>query len=955
MKKLLLSAVILFLINVHNIISQTILNGIVKEKQGDKELPLPFANVFLEGTTIGTTTNFDGEFVLPVQAGLYKLSFSFIGYEKITKNIEVSGEGELTYQVTLTTGGEQLQEVNVEAKINRESEVILMLEQKKASVSIESIGARQLSVQGVSDAAGAATKITGISKQEGSKSINVRGLGDRYNTTTFNGLPMPSNNAESKNIDLELFSTDLIGFVRVEKSPTAKLNGDFGGANINIGSKRFVGDPFLSLGLGTGANTDVLDLKAMTFQNGYGHLGFDNLEVPATLKKYDFETSWNPETRSISPNMDFLISGGKMFRFGGGKLNTFMSVAHDNEYTYSDYLERRINGGGDTRKDLEGKKTNYETQTTAFLNLNYSHEKSEIYLNSMMLNSSDQMYRSLTGFIKDLAEEGAYISRGDFERTTLFVNQLLGEHILSASNRLNWGLSYNHVLNVVPDRKHLSFNGYHADTDLAYFTDDNESDYFRYFHQFVENEGALNVQWEHAFGEKMADADSKGLVTFGYSGKAKLRDFESTQFNHNIYHDGKTFSDPDYWVVVDVNNVDAFLNDENLAYQNNGGQLEKEGDFFLKTFFGKTIRPSTYTGSLITNAGFGSLEYNFNKRFLALLGLRFESVYQGVNYETSLEPRGDSESFSVSKLLPSLSLKYSLNAKSNLRFASSKTYTLPMFTEMALFQFEGITETTVGNPKLYPSDIYNADLKWELFPKAGESLSIAGFGKYILNPMNKFVMTSASNDFSFANTGDWAYIYGLEMDLKKNLFYHRTERGASKLFVSANISLMKTLQELDADKVAKESENKDGQSQVSANFNTDTEALQGAAPMIANATLGYKKDWADGKKSFSSSVVYNYVSDRLYLIGTGTFGNQYNTEVHTLDFVLKSNLNRWGISLSAKNLLNPSIDIVQKNKLEKNYAYDGTSTTSEFSSKDYLVQSYKRGIKISLGLSYKIN
>jgi hypothetical protein len=43
----------------------------------------------------------------------------------------------------------------------------------------------------VSDVATAVTKTTGITKQEGSGNIFVRGLGDRYNST-MNGLPIPS-------------------------------------------------------------------------------------------------------------------------------------------------------------------------------------------------------------------------------------------------------------------------------------------------------------------------------------------------------------------------------------------------------------------------------------------------------------------------------------------------------------------------------------------------------------------------------------------------------------------------------------------------------------------------------------------------------------------------------------------------------------------------------------------
>jgi hypothetical protein len=43
----------------------------------------------------------------------------------------------------------------------------------------------------------------------------------------------------------------------------------------------------------------------------------------------------------------------------------------------------------------------------------------------------------------------------------------------------------------------------------------------------------------------------------------------------------------------------------------------------------------------------------------------------------------------------------------------------------------------VGNKDLYASDDYNLDLKWEMFPKSDELISVTAFGKYILNPMNE--------------------------------------------------------------------------------------------------------------------------------------------------------------------------------------------------------------------------
>src|SRR3546814_3121534 len=109
-----------------------------------------------------------------------------------------------------------MDEVVVTTTRRRGSDIALLAEQKKASLVIQRIGAQELSRVGVSDAAAAVAKMSGISKEEGGTQGYIRGWGDRYVTTSFNGMPLPSNDPELKNIALDLFYTDIIEFVAVE-------------------------------------------------------------------------------------------------------------------------------------------------------------------------------------------------------------------------------------------------------------------------------------------------------------------------------------------------------------------------------------------------------------------------------------------------------------------------------------------------------------------------------------------------------------------------------------------------------------------------------------------------------------------------------------------------------------------------------------------------------------------
>ena len=62
------------------------------------------------------------------------------------------------------------------------------------------------------------------------------------------------------------------------------------------------------------------------------------------------------------------------------------------------------------------------------------------------------------------------------------------------------------------------------------------------------------------------------------------------------------------------------------------------------------------------------------------------------------------------------------------------------------------------------------DLKWEYFPSKGELISATVFGKLIQNPINSIFINSTSNDISYINSGDRAEVFGLEVELKKELY-----------------------------------------------------------------------------------------------------------------------------------------------------------------------------------------
>ena len=120
-----------------------------------------------------------------------------MGYEPVTiSGVVVEADKFTNVSTALGASAAALDEVIIKVQTSRERETALLMEQKNAIEIKESIGAQQLAKQGITDAATATTKISGVTTCEASGDVFIRGLGDRYLYTTLNGLPIPSDDIE---------------------------------------------------------------------------------------------------------------------------------------------------------------------------------------------------------------------------------------------------------------------------------------------------------------------------------------------------------------------------------------------------------------------------------------------------------------------------------------------------------------------------------------------------------------------------------------------------------------------------------------------------------------------------------------------------------------------------------------------------------------------------------------
>jgi hypothetical protein len=888
-----------------------VIRGVVKDRGMNQTLP--GASVIVEGTSIGTSTDFNGEFELKsLKPGVHNIVVSFISYgDTRVERIEVGPGKETSITIELEPADVKIDAVNVEARVQREKESVLLLEQKRATAITQQIGAQELSRKGAGDVAAAVTKVTGVTKREGSSDIFVRGLGDRYNSTSLNGLPVPSDNAENKNINLSLFTTDIVEYISIDKVYNSGIYGDFAGGNVDITTISSIDKDFVNIDLGAAANTSAIGRDDFMLGQGNSYMGFTKIEKPATISNFDFKNSMQPVKRNPYEG-DARISAGKKLTIARMPLTIFGTAGFGNDYAVQEGISKSVNSVGYASKDLSMKNFKYTTNSTGLLSLCLRPgEKSKIRYVLLAVNTSDQAREEYSGTLLDIANSNnGKLTRNTYEQNTLLVNQLLGDYKINRSLDMDWGISYSTIKSETPDRIQNTFR-----KDLTsgqwHFGQNQITDNHRYFHKLEDRAIAANFKIDYKFAEN-EELGKRGKLSVGLFALKKERSFEATQYNYRIL---------DKHAVIDPSGLDNFFTEENL-------QAER---FTIETFRGNkqvpfALNPQVYSGNQFIPGSFLSLEYKISPKFTAIIGARLELVSQEVSWNTQLDPRDRSDKIEKLEILPSITTKYELTEKQNLRMGASKTYTLPQFKERALYIYEDVTQVKTGNADLYASENYNADLKWELFPTSGELFAIGIFGKYITNPINEIKYQSASGDITSANTGAWGYAAGIEAEMRKEIL----SLEKSKLLIGLNAAYMKTDQELDQEKIAKETRFK-------AYFTNTSGSFTGASDFLANADLSFLYDFNREFADMALTAAYGYKSESIYAIGTNDGGDLIDKPVATLDFIAKLNFGKYiGMGMGFKNLLNPSIDRVQQNK-----------------DNDVLVNSYKRGRSLSLSVSFK--
>jgi TonB-dependent receptor len=819
----------------------------------------------------------------------------------------------------------EIEEVIVLGRFISSSES-LVNERMNDAFATDLLGADTISRLGDSTVGAALRRVPGLTLVQ-DKFVYIRGLGERYTTTTLNGAYIPSPDLTRNVIPLNVFPTSIVQSLRVQKSYSPALSANFGGGAVDIRTKGVPdgfnlgfevgvghntenpsemktysggGDDFWGADDGTRALSPVIQDGILAYQGNpsvNNILAFMARQDPS-VTLFDAQTenrnlaaalnrNIGIDEESPDPNWNIRGSVGDNYLFGSDwELGYNVGASYDTDWSFrrtrtaaygapeeqsgiSEESIQSVNIAGTV--NLGAKFLDDHEVSTTTLFLRNTDDETEVYdfFNENRVKSSAQGFRDY---------------RLEFEEREMVTNQITGTHILGAATRNKFGV-IDSLFGWVP-----------MDTKIDWFWSDSEAHTDIPNRVLVTSETSTDPQTGEVLGEQVrltssaadyrfTDLDDevqnygwRGMVPLeldssyvevsgGWDHAQKARTYKQSQFSLGYL----SVSDP----AVLQGGLDDVFSDGNL-FGINGNDYANN-----LVFDRQGANTNSYLAATMTDAAWGALDWTLADKWRFAAGARWEDYRQ---VALSWNPYGFSQedpqvttdpevleegTFDNDQVYPAASITYmgSLWAETfQLRLGYSETSVRPDLREITASSYiDPITGDLVrGNPGIVPADVTNFDIRGEWFFSNGDNVTVTLFSKELENPIEFFEIPAA--DTTIARevvNAESAEVQGVEFEALKELAF----LGGifDTLFVQGNLTLQ------DSELLAG----------PNASVPTNPERpLTGASEYVANVMLGF--DSRDAKHT--ASLIYNVFGERLFVAGRNGAPDGYEQPFHSLDF-----------------------------------------------------------------------
>ncbi len=851
----------------------------------------------------------------------FTLDLSYVGYK--TKSVEVASakaaNEELILDVLLEESGKKLTDVVVSATRSTNkgaTDNALIAFQKNTNTVASVISAESIKRSPDRNTAEILKRTPGASIQEG-KYIIVRGLADRYNQAMLNGILLTSTEADRKTFSFDLFPSQIIDNIIINKAFVPELPGEWAGGLIQVNTKDVPTKNFFNIQVGTSANTQVTGKDFLKDVGGKTDwLGIDDgtRSLPAGYTtKSNFDTSslsaktalgknmpnnWAPILTNAKPNVSLQMNGGFAGTLWGKKIGGIIGINYANAYRIQDNTNNQ-NGITDEKFNpitaLNDAKYIQDINMGAIAGLSmFLNPLNKISYKAIVNVKTSNAYNARTG--QDYTRQDSL--KGNefiFGQNVFFTNQLNGEHSISPKLKFNWFGAFNILDAYTPDQRRIMYTK---------SVDGNDGYVLNISNTLSQQSGSRIFQtlsdYIYTGGGDMTWKVKQQTIKAGYMIQVKDR-----------LYDAQLFA-----IYMPVDNAALRAQDAVSAFKPENFGNGSDNKFGFNAIQNRNFR---YLANTILNAGYVQFDNKLTEGIRVVWGLRVEDFDQLVGSVKKWDPRHTYSK--VTDYLPGVNATFKLTQKSNLRATASQTVIRPELRELSalnIYDFE-LNASVSGNPSLKRTKITNTDLRYELYPSAGEMFTVGVFYKNFENPIESIFQEGAggSSLFSFQNVAK-ATAFGFEIEGRKKLSKRFTLQ-ANGSYINSKID--------------------DAALNVSR-------SLQGQSPYLINTGILYDVV----EKGFNTTLLFNQVGKRIYLVGDIQAGagspDVYENPRALIDFQVSKKFadNKAEIKFTVSDLLN-----------QRQIFYQNNNSNTDYNTKNDAIRlSRKFGTTFGVTLNYSL-
>ena len=776
---------------------------------------------------------------------------------------------------------------------------------------------------GDSNAAAALTRLAGLSVVSG-RYVYVRGLGDRYSSALLNGSSLPSPDPLRRQVPLDLFPSNILSGATVQKTYSPNYPGEFGGGIIDMTTLSSPDEPFLTMKVGSGANTVSTNKRGPVYYgNDDDFYGFDDIlrKTPVALQQA-IATGQRVNTSNFSgaqlegigeslinspltliqsqrlqPDFEGEITGGTTLALGNFDLGLVGVVGYDSEQRLQNAHRQDINGGI-IRRDTEVQTNNWDIVFNSFGSAGLEWDDNKVTATGLFVRSTTKKAQiSENAFDANRAGTPPVHSESTaWYQREIGSLQLTGEHRID-DFKLNWRTAYAESTRNAPYERFVNY----IRTPLfpliydAGATQDNGTT----FSDLTDQVASGGIDGSYRIG---IDESRDMLISGGIAVSNTVRLYNQRKFTFDAPFPAQLAAGCE--TPVDNPNTACSLA-ARVDFLFSPDNIRPDGFVLTET----STADGNYKARITQKAAYVMADIDVLPLVHVNIGTRYEDATEVVTtFNTVGEPtRAPATQLSNTYWLPSATVTWNFAEDLQARFAYSQTIARPQFRELAFSAYVDPETDRVyrGNPYLSDSKFENFDSRFEWYFGENQFATLSGFYKKIEKPIEEVISANTSGDTTtqFLNAPE-ATLFGAELEYRTR-FDSPVDLpflDGEQLLFGLNYTYTKSEVTGTTEQVVDVTQLPNLVFVPASSFQLDGSELQGTPENIANMEFGVE---ADGTQL---TLLVGWVDERIARRGLGGIPSVIEKPgvnidlVYHQDFYLGDNLLTLG--LSGRNLLN---------------------------------------------------